>query len=121
MTLSLAKLLPTRETVFPPVRMILCSGGEYFKRCDAGLMQRHATIRPDRVFAQTRSRATRAIEHNENLATIRGNFYAEAGTATIPVNDVLCRRRQLIDCALGQLHSRHHAVHLQVECYLDPK
>src|SRR5262245_1245617 len=113
---STASLLLLGSRIFT-----FCSSSKYLQRHYASLMQRDATIRPNRVFAQTRSSATCAIEHNENLATIRSDFYAEAGTATIPVNDVPCRRRQLIDCALGQLHSRHRAFRLQMECYLDRK
>jgi len=36
----------------------LCAGGEYLERGYASLVQGNATVRPDRVFAQTRSGAT---------------------------------------------------------------
>src|SRR5262245_55223234 len=104
---STASLLLFSRRVFA-----LCSGGEYFKRCDAGLMQRHATIRADRVFAQSRSRASGAIEHNKNLTAPRGDLDAEAGTATVPINDFLGWYRQRIDRTLGELNSRHGAVRL---------
>src|SRR5262245_49616169 len=113
---SMASLLLLGSRIFT-----FCSSSKYLQRRYASLMQRDATIRPNRVFAQTGAGPSGAIERDEDLASLWGDLDAETWTATIPVNDVPCRRRQLIDCAFRQLHSRHRAFRLQMECYLDPK
>src|SRR5262245_46689186 len=75
----------------------LCSSREDFYGCCTRLMQSDTTIWPDRVFAQTGARSSGAIEHDENLASLWGDFDAEAWAAAIPVDNILCRRCQCID------------------------
>src|SRR6476661_2861235 len=88
----------------------LCSCGEYFERSYACLVQRNATIRANRVLAQTRSRPSGSIEHDKYFASLRCDLNTEAWAAAVPVDNVVCRCRQGINGALGQLHSRHTAV-----------
>ncbi len=53
-----------------------------------------------RIFAEAGSRRT--VEHDEDLAALRGDLHAKAWTAAVPVDSILCRRRQRIDGALSQ-------------------
>src|ERR1700730_1654585 len=69
-----------------------------------GLMKGHTAIRPDRVLAQSRASSSGAIKNDEHLAALGCDLHAEAGTADVPVYDLLhraaragdgfCRRRR---------------------------
>src|SRR4029078_386688 len=98
----------------------LCSSGEYLERCYAGLMQRDASIWANCVLAQTRSRSSGSIENDKYFTSLRRDLDAEAWTATVPVDNVLCRCRKRIDRAVCQLQSRHGAPS-RGGCYLDCK
>ena len=52
------------------------------------LMKRHAPVWPNGVFAQLRTSAGGAVEHDKHLATLRRDLNAEAGKAGVPVDQV---------------------------------
>jgi hypothetical protein len=112
----------TTSLLFLSRRIPPCgSGGEYLQGRCARVVQRDATVPADRIFAQPRTRSAGSIEYDEDLAALWGDLDAEARTATIPVDDILCRRRECINRALGQLQSWHGVTLSARDCYLDPE
>jgi hypothetical protein len=51
-------------------------------------MKCHAAVGPDGIFAQLRTGAAGAVEHDEHLAALRRNLHAEAGKTSVPVDHV---------------------------------
>src|SRR5262249_13121051 len=82
-------------------------GGEHSLRCHSCLVEGHAPVWPDGVFAQLRAGAADTVQNDEHLAALRRDLHAEARTAGVPVNYVGLRGRQRVDCALGQPDARH--------------
>jgi hypothetical protein len=97
----------------------LCPSRKDFQSCRTSLMQCDATIRSDRVFAQTGARRSGAIEHNENLASLWGDLHAEAWAATIPIDNVFWGYWERINRPLSELRSRHGSP--QIRRYLRSK
>src|ERR1700686_3990425 len=86
-------------------------GCKHFLGRHPRLMKRYAPVWSDGIFAQFRPGTAEAVEDNKHLATVRRYLHAEAGTNSVPVDQVGRGSRERVDGAFGQFDSRH-AMHL---------
>src|SRR5712692_10921595 len=76
-------------------------------RRDASLVQCNAPIAADRELAKPRAGAPRPVKNDEDLSPFWSHLDAKSWGSNVPVDSVLGRRRQRVDCALGQFDPGH--------------
>src|SRR5580700_5944649 len=64
--------------------------------------QRDPPIRADGVFPQSRAGTSEAVHHQEYLTAFGRHFHAKAWKARVPIEGVLGKYRQTINCGFGQ-------------------